>query len=218
MKTHFGFVCALIWLCAVPAWTPAGEAASRTKLVIQDGHFTINGKKTFLYGISYYGALGASEEVIQNDLADMKQHGFNWLRLWATWAAFTNDVSAVDSEGHARETFLKKLEWLIKECDRQSLLVDVTLSRGNGVTGPPKLQSLEAHRRAVDTLVTGLKPYSNWYLDLSNERNIDDHRFTSFADLAELRQIAREIDPQRLVTASTPATSLAMNCANICSA
>jgi hypothetical protein len=70
------------------------------------------------------------------------------------------------------------------------------------VTGPPRLQTLEAHLRAVDSLVTALKPRRNWYLDLSNERNIRDKRFTSFDDLKALRRRVRELDPDRLVTAS----------------
>jgi hypothetical protein len=47
-----------------------------------------------------------------------------------------------------------------------------------------------------------LKEYRNWYLDLSNERNIRDPRYTSFEDLQQLREAVRRIDPQRLVTAS----------------
>jgi len=36
----------------------------------------------FLYGISYYAGLGASEEFLQKDLDDMKRYGFNWIRVW----------------------------------------------------------------------------------------------------------------------------------------
>jgi hypothetical protein len=178
------------------------QPAARTVLSTQDSQFTLNGKPAFLYGISYYGALGASEETVRRDLADMKRHGFNWLRVWATWAAFSNDVSTVDLEGRPREPFLKKLQWLVAECDRQNLVVDVSFSRGNGVTGPPKLQTQAAHRHAVETIVTALKPWRNWYLDLSNERNIKDQRFTSFKELGELCERAHALDAQRLVTAS----------------
>ena len=54
----------------------------------------------------------------------------------------------------------------------------------------------------METLVTALKPYRNWYLDLSNERNVRDKRFTSFEDLKELRARARMLDAACLVTAS----------------
>jgi hypothetical protein len=82
------------------------------------------------------------------------------------------------------------------------MVVDVTLSRGNGVSGPSRLSKLDAHQRAVESLVEALKPWRNWYLDLGNERNIQDKRFTSFDDLKQLRTRVREVDPHLLVTAS----------------
>jgi hypothetical protein len=82
------------------------------------------------------------------------------------------------------------------------MIINITISRGNGATGPPKLQTHQAHARAVHTLVTTLKPWRNWYLDLSNERNLKDQRFTSIEELAQLRRLARDLDPARLVTAS----------------
>jgi hypothetical protein len=186
---------------------PPGPAAEQTALPVtrlgtQGTQFTVNGRRAFLYGFSYYGGLGASTEALRRDLAGIKRHGGNWVRVWATWAAFGSDVSAVDADGKPREPFLKKLRGLVAECDRQGVVVDVTLSRGDGGTGPSRLQTLEAHRRAVGTLVTALKTHRNWYLDLANERNIKDKRFTSFADLKELREAARRLDPHRLVTAS----------------
>ena len=36
----------------------------------------------------------------------------------------------------AREPYLSKLQGLVAECDRRGMIVDVTLSRGNGITGP----------------------------------------------------------------------------------
>jgi endo-1,4-beta-mannosidase len=177
-------------------------AKAGTELGIKDKQFTINGKPTFLLGISYYGALGASEDFIQKDLDDMQNFGFNWFRVWATWGAFDNEVSAVDRQGNPREPYLGKLKWLIKECDSRGIIVDVTLSRGNGVTGPVRLQSPEALRLAAKTVVTALKPYRNWYLDMGNERNIRDKRFVSTEELAELRKFIKGLDPDRLVTAS----------------
>src|SRR5688572_16360717 len=145
-----------------------------TELGIQSTHFTINGKRTFLLGISYYGALGARDEFIAKDLDDMQRDGFNWIRVWATWAAFTNNVSAVAPDGGPREPLLTKLEKLIQDCDRRGMIVNLTLSRENGRTGAPRLQHYEEHERAARTLVERLRPLRNWYLDLGNERNIGD--------------------------------------------
>ena len=115
----------------------------------------------------------------------------------------TSQISAVEmKDGSPREPFLSRLKRLVAECDSRKMAVDVTLSRGNGGTGPSRLKSQEAHRHAVETLLRELKDQRNWWLDLSNERNIRDQRFTSFSELKELRARARELDPGRLVTAS----------------
>jgi hypothetical protein len=132
----------------------------------------------------------------------MQKHGFNWMRVWATWAAFENDVSAVDREGNPRSEFMERLRQLVSACNQRQMIVDVTLSRGNGVTGPARLRKLDHHRQAVESVVRALAPFRNWYLDLSNERNIQDERFTSVVDLRTLRGAARRIRKDLLVTAS----------------
>jgi hypothetical protein len=173
-----------------------------TELGVDSTHFTINGRPTFLLGISYYAGLGARDEFIAKDLDDMQRDGINWIRVWATWAAFTNNISVVDTNGGPREPFLTRLEKLVQECDRRGMIVDVTFSRENGATGGPRLQHLEQHERAVRTVVERLRPLRNWYLDLGNERNISDARHVPFEDLKRLREVVRQLDPKRLVTAS----------------
>lgn len=202
-QVRFRWVAAIA-LGAVASVEAAGTegTANGTRLAVQGTRFTLNGQPTFLLGASYYGGLGAAKETMRRDLDALQRRGFNWIRVWATWAAFGNDVSAVDAQGNAREPQLTRLRELVAECDRRGMVVDVTLSRGNGATGPSRLQSLEAHRRAVETIVEALRPRGNWYLDLANERNIRDARYVPFADLRELRAAVRRIDPGRLVTAS----------------
>jgi endo-1,4-beta-mannosidase len=207
MPTEFTYRCAafkLALLCSLFGSSSAlsQDEHSSPRLGIERGRFTVNGKPSFLLGMSYYGALGASEDFVRRDLADMRRHGINWIRVWATWAAFDNDVSAVDQQGGPRQSFLDKLRRLVKECGRHGMIVDVTLSRGNGMVGPPRLQSLEAHRRAVETIVTALKAEPNWCLDLANERDVRDKRYVGIEILTELRSLVKKLDPGRLVTAS----------------
>ena len=178
------------------------SAAKGTELRISGASFALDGRPTFLQGVSYYGALGASDDFIRRDLVDLQAYGFNWIRVWATWAAFANDVSAVAPDGTGREPFLGKLDWLVGECDRRGMVVDVTLSRGNGITGPNRLQAMAAHQQAVETLVARLRSHRNWYLDLANERNIRDQRFVEIDELRRLRDAAKQLDPDRLITAS----------------
>jgi hypothetical protein len=187
--------------------TAAGSGARPPRpaspvLAVQSGRFTLDGEPVFLAGLSYYGALGADIETIARDLDDAQRLGFNWIRVWATWSAFGEDVSAVTADGKPREKHIDRLRWLVSECGERGMVVDVTLSRGNGVSGPPRLRSLDAHRQAVKTLMSALGDFRNWYLDLSNERNIRDERFTSVEELRSLRAVVRDRDPARLVTAS----------------
>jgi hypothetical protein len=176
--------------------------AAATELGIEGTRFTIDDKPTFLLGASYYAGLGAKKEFVRRDLDELQRFGFNWIRVWATWSAFQTDLSAVNaSDGNVRQPFFDRLEWLIAECDRRHMIVDVTLSRGDG-TGATRVETQEQHRAVVNTLVTALKSHRNWYLDLSNERNIRDKRFTSFDDLARLQAELKQRDPRRLVTAS----------------
>ncbi|MHC4178682.1 MAG: hypothetical protein ACYSWU_14320 [Planctomycetota bacterium] len=191
---NFLAVALALWIMTIPA--------GATELGVEGERFTLDGKPTFLLGTSYYGALGAREAFVEKDLDDMQQYGVNWFRVWATWGAFGNDVSAVDPQGRPRRPQLEKLRRLVAECDRRGMVVDVTLSRGNGVTGQDRLQTLQSHRRAVRTLIGALKPYGNWYIDLGNERNIGDRRHVGFEELRQLRDEVKRLDAGRLVTAS----------------
>ncbi len=184
----------------------SGQLRGGTVLGIDGTRFSLGGKPTFLLGISYYGGLGASQDSVRQDLDDMQGHGFNWLRIWATWGSGDQDVSAVDAQGRPREPFLSRLQWLVAECDRRGLVVDVTLAReartSKTPTGRERLPDLAAHQRAVTILVESLQTHRNWYLDLANERDIRDGRYVSVEELKALRELVRRLDPQRLVTAS----------------
>ena len=170
--------------------------SSSTLLGIRGGELTLNGKSTFLLGFSYYGALGAHQDTVRRDLNDAQRLGFNWLRMWGTWNAFDRNISAVGADGAPREPFLGKLKWLVAECDRRGLVVDVTLTRGGTLT------NFAAHHRAVETLVEALHAQRNWYLDLANEHDVHDARFVADAELKRLRDRVRRLDSSRLVTAS----------------
>jgi hypothetical protein len=143
---------------------------------------------------------------VVRDLDDMQRHGLNWIRVWATWSAFDNDVSAVDNEGRARESYMEKLKWLIAECDRRRMVVDVTLTRGEGRLGNAHVSVLDKHARALETLASELKPWRNWYIDMANEHNIRSKKlstkFVPFDEARELRDRLKKVDQKRLVTIS----------------
>jgi hypothetical protein len=174
-----------------------GILAPTLILETQGTDFIVDKKPTFLLGASYYAGLGASDEFVDKDLQELKELGFNWIRVWATWSGFKNNVSAVNNEGNAREPYLSNLKKLCEKASKLDMIVDVTLSRGNGVIG-----SQEAHINAITLITNELKPYRNVYIDIANERNIQDNRHVTFEELSVLRDKIKEIDPSRLVTAS----------------
>jgi hypothetical protein len=174
------------------------SAAARVVLGMEGADFTINGNKTFLLGASYYGALGAPDDFIARDLDDLRALKFNWIRVFAVWDAFENNVSAVDTAGNAREPYLTKLKALVGAAEERGMVVDVTLARM-----PCCLPNQEAHLQAVETLAKALKGFRNVYFDLANERDQHyDAVFVSYGELRALRDRVKAMDPNRLVTAS----------------
>jgi hypothetical protein len=177
------------------------DRPSATVLGVDGTRFTLNGRPTFLLGISYYAGLGAKEEFVTKDLDDLQRHGFQWLRVWATCGFYDQEISAVDAQGNPREPGFSRLQSIVAECDRRGMVVDVTLHRDkSGKNGG--LPDMAAHQRAVETIVTALQPHRNWYLDLANERDVRDARFVPIEELRVLREQVRQLDPTRLVTAS----------------
>jgi hypothetical protein len=94
------------------------------------------------------------------------------------------------------------------------MIVDVTLARSR----PSKqsddsvhLRDLQAHQQAIRTIIEALKPHRNWYLDLANERDVRDDRFVPVDELKQLRDLARELAPELLVTASFGGHDLAQS-------
>jgi hypothetical protein len=182
------------------------EAGERTTvLAISGERFLLNGKPGFLLGFSYFAALGAPKDFITQDLDDFQKAGFNWLRVWATWSQHGTNISVVAANGDSRTPFLQRLEWLVAECDRRGMVVDVTLTRGkrnSGSANSSALPDFRSHQQAVRTLTMTFKAHRNWFLDLANEHDVGDDRFVPDSELAQLRQQVRDFDPGRLVTAS----------------
>ena len=108
-------LCAAAVLLVAAMILPAADSApsTSTRLGVRSGSFTVNGQATFLLGFSYYGALGARQDMVRQNLEQAQRLGFNWLRVWATWNAFDRDISAVATNGMAREPFLGKFDWLV---------------------------------------------------------------------------------------------------------
>jgi hypothetical protein len=187
------------WMAALALGLAAAQRGPT--LGIADTRFTLNGKPTFLLGMSYYGGLGASDQTVRRDLDMLKRHGFNWIRVWATWSFGDADVSAVDSTGAPRSPYMGRLVRIVEECAKRGMVVDVTLSRGRAAIGGG-IPDAAAHAAAVRSVIAALKGHRNWYLDLANERDVRDARYVSTKEIRALRDLARKLEPALPVTAS----------------
>lgn len=189
----------LFWAVLLACLAAPGTAV--TLGVSRDGaHFTIEGKPTFLNGISYYaGTTVSTPDFLTRDLDDMVRNGVNWIRVWATWDLNENlDSSTVAIDGSVREPYMSRLKTIVRECNRRKMIVDVTMHRGKHPA--PSVQA--EHLACAKTLAAELKPYRNVYFDMGNERDVMDTRFVSYADMGELISAVKAIDPKRLCTAS----------------
>ena len=183
---------------------PALRWGRRTivQIGVNGSRITVEGVPTFLLGASYFAALGAPDEFILWDLSELRELGFNWVRVWATWGAFDDNVSAVTARGEAQEPYLTRLKRLCATTAELGFILDVTVSRGDGLTGASFLRDAEAHLRAVSELTRALKPYRHVYFDLASESNLTDARHVPVAELRQLRERCRLLDPGRLVAVS----------------
>jgi len=165
-----------------------------------DGWFTLEGRPVFLLGMSYYGALGIDDEkIFAGDLDEMKARGFNWVRVWATWNGYENNVCAVAPDGSARAPYIDRLKRLCPLAGERGMVVDVTVVRGEGPDYP---SGMAEHTRVIETLARELLPYRNVYFDVGNERNIGDARHVPMEEVAQLIASVKKADPKRLCTAS----------------
>ena len=189
----------ILFTCVALLGTAFVGHADGPVLGIHGPNFTIDGNETFLLGCSYYGALGIDdEESMRQDLDDLHQLGFNWIRVWATWSFDDLNVSAVASDGSIREPFMARLKRTCEIAGTRGMTVDVTVTRGKD----PFPSKQPEHVAAMTTLATALKPYRNVYFDVGNERDVGDARYVSKDEVADLIRAVKRIDALRICTAS----------------
>ena len=171
------------------------SASWGVELGIDGTRFTLDGAPTFLPGVSYYGGCARTPELMAGDFDALRERGVNWVRVWATWDMYDSQP-AVDAAGAPQEPAMSALRELVGLADERGIVVDVTLHRGGVLT------TQQAHLAAVRTIARELLPWRNVYIDVANERDVGDARYVSPQECRELRDAIRQIDAQRLVTAS----------------
>lgn len=170
-----------------PPSRPEGQPTGKgPKLAIAGERFTLNGKPTFLLGVSYFdGRFWRA-----SDLDALAARRFNLIRIWLDWA----DRGFFDKQGNLAHAPV--LLELVRACAARGIVLDVTILCP-GITFDPARRET-----AVRATVTALKKETNVFYDIMNEH---DHGGgpISHADVAALIRAARAADPNAIVTVSS---------------
>lgn len=162
---------------------------------VRDSRFTIEGEPCFLLGAAYLGALGAPDEFVLWDLSELRELGFNWLRVSATWSAFGDNVSAVTASGEPREPYLTRLRRLCATTAELGIVLGLSFGVGQAEDA---LGGVEVPVSAIATLTQELAPFRHLYFELCHSTDSPGGRGW-VEELGRLRQRCRMLDAGRLV-------------------
>jgi hypothetical protein len=175
-------------------------------LKIEDGLFVIKKNPTFLLGISYFDALSAPTQIIQSDISFLKARSFNALRVWATWHEEFQPraISLIRNNGTLNPEGVTRVKGVLNIARSNGFVVNLVFSRAalDGI-------GIENYKKGIRNAAVILKPYRGVLFDVQNETNncggngdpeCDGH--LSLTSIAQIRRAIKEVDPNRLVTAS----------------
>lgn len=188
---------------AVMALLVIGTQAAGPEIGISAKQLTVNGRETFLTGVSLFDALGRTPPR-DEDLNALQRWGVRIVRVWAHWSAPIYDrEGALTTDGAAR------LSALVGRLRSRGMMLELVLLRPGQLPGQKYLafSSAAARRRAVTSMTTALLNDRDVLFDLFNEHDHPDGPI-SHADARRLRDAVKAADPRRLVTISSTATHL----------
>lgn len=175
-------------------------------ITIKDGQFIQDGKPEFLLGLSYFDGLSASPKILQSDLNYFGERGFNALRVWANWYAEFQPHTAglLEPEGAVNPEMMNRLQRMIVAANKKGFVIKLTFSRH-----PMEEVPFSNYKNGILSVVKAIKDAQNVLLDLQNETDHcgkkgdpDCLGHLSLAQVLELRNAIKDIDPNRIVTAS----------------
>lgn len=166
--------------------------ASAQRLSIQGDKFAVDGVPRFLTFMSVFGAMAAPN--ITADLKLIRSLGFDGVRIWPN---LDTGPQLIASDGSLRPAELARLRFILDQAKLEHLIVDVTFTYEH-------TRGLDAarERNAVITAANELRSYDNILFDIQNERNVQDRRFMSEANVASIIDGVRAVDPGRILVAS----------------
>ena len=195
----------LILMLIAPLYAIQDEDPSKQKIQISKGLFVVRGHPSFLLGISYFDALSAPQEILEADLAFLRVRRFNTIRIWASWYDDFQPraISIIRRNGTLNPDGVERLVRVLNATKSKNFLVILVFSRDAlpGIT-------FNNYRLGIRRVASILKPYRFLLFDVQNETNhcgVTDAECTghlTLTQVAAVRKAIKEVDPQRLVTAS----------------
>lgn len=172
-------------------------AQSNLRLEIVGEQFALNGKPTFLLGVSYFDARNFHD----SDFTKLAALGFNLVRIWLDW----EEDHFFDENGDWRSGADQDLIRLVEFANSQGLAVDITILDPNMSFGDkPSIR-----RKIVESTARLLKGKSNVLFDLANEH---DHLFynttISHNEASLLATVVKDIDGDLIITFSSTSCHL----------
>ena len=189
---------ALAVLSATLLASSPGAAQAPAAITVSGPTFQVDGRQTFLLGVSLFDALGSTPPR-DADLDTLKGWGVRIVRVWAHWLEpiYQGDGS-LSAPGRSR------LLTLTERLRTRGMVLELALLRPGQMPGQGVaiFASAEARVRAVQAITSALRDYRNVIFDLYNEH---DHPGgpISHADARVLRDAVKAIDQARLVTISS---------------
>jgi hypothetical protein len=180
-----------------PAGTPPppspGTSPNAPLVGVKGTEFTLNGKPTYLLGVSYFDGLHWRA----SDLNRLANQGFNLIRIWLDW----REHSFHGAQG--KLTHAQTLVDLVRHAGSLGMVVDVTiLDRDRSYGG--KLAFAET---AVREAARALLNEPNVFFDLSNEHDAPPHSL-DHTELMDLAKALRQERPNSVVTVSSAGAHL----------
>ncbi len=175
-------------------------------LKIQNGLFVLKKAPIFLLGITYFDALAAPTTILESDISFLKARRFNAIRVFATWHEEFQPrvISLIRKNGTLNPDGVLRLKHVLNVARTNGFVVDLVFSREalDGI-------GFENYKRAIRSAAIVLKPYRAVLFDIQNETNHcgaagdpDCNGHLSLAHVADIRRTIKEVDPNRLITAS----------------
>jgi hypothetical protein len=178
-------------------------AASGPALSVSQQAILLDGRPTFLTGVSLFDALGSAPPR-DRDLDALKSWGVNTVRVWAHW-----HEPIYQSDGTLTVRGRTRLLTLARRLQTRGLIFELVLLRPGQLPGQPfaLFTSEPARVKAVEAMTDALRPFRNMLFDLYNEHDHPDGPLSHEAARA-LRDKVKGIDGARVVTISSTESHL----------